>query len=55
MSTGKDNRFRVAGDTKTREKLLKQDGHNQDGNMLKIMIFRGDLQQNQHVQTKTVC
>lgn len=55
VSKGEDNYFRVEKDTKTGEKLLKQDGQNQDGNTLKIMIFRGNLQKSQHVQTKTMC
>lgn len=54
MSKGEDKYFRVEGYTKTEEKLLKLDGQNQDGNRLKIMIFRGDLQKSQHVQTKAV-
>lgn len=52
VSKGEDNYFRVEGYTKTGEKLLKQDGQNQDRNRLKTMIFRGDLQKSQHVQKK---
>jgi len=51
-SKGEDDYFRVEGDAKTGEKLLKQDGQNQDRNRLKRrslgMICRG-------VSTKTLC
>lgn len=53
MSNEENIYFRENMVAKTRNKLLKKYGQNQDWNRLKIMIFSGDLQKSYHMQTKT--